>query len=171
MAHPRTSYPAAVLPTQVHGDSVAPRRPSGLELTQKHKYGVLAWHVYSSVPLSGESCLANPWLQEKKSMVLPALVARTGRRKGARQRLNGTLPKLLLPRKRKTVSKSKCYHPRHVSLLTQIGQSFHGVQADTEMYHASACMHQATLGSILSPSTPPTRSMDRFHIRTRATHS
>lgn len=74
-------------------------------------------------------------------MVVPALVAGTRKRKGGRQRLNGAL---LFPPRKKTVLTSKCYHPRHVSLLTQIGQSFYGVQADNEMYHASARMHQGT---------------------------
>lgn len=75
-------------------------------------------------------------------MVVPALVAGTRKRKGGRQRLNGAL--LFPPPEKKTVLTSKCYHPRHVSLLTQIGQSFYGVQADNEMYHASARMHQGT---------------------------
>lgn len=124
--------------------AMAPRRPSGLEPTQKHKYGVIAWLVYSPCVL-----------------VLPALVAGTGKRKGARQRLNGALPRLLLPRKRKTASKSKCYHPRHVSLLTQIGQSFYGVQADTEMYHAYAPSYVGIRPVALHPSISQ-QTADRF---------
>jgi hypothetical protein len=114
-------------------------------------------------------CLVNPVKTPLANAIITTVVLagiRKRERKGRRQRLNGPPhgPLPSLPKKKKTVSNIECYHPRHVSLLTQIGQSFYGVQPiQICTMHQRAC---TCAGPHLLSSTHPFRSPDVVHVHT-----